>query len=382
MNEEAKKPGDRLEGLLRRWGAEEANARAQPPPAPAVELPPSPTSRGPAWGYLLAAAAGIIVGATAFYFYYRGDQREFSRAKSQLAEKSDQLAEAQARGIQLSYQLGQAQKDKAAVEGALAEAQQSLAARAEAQAESARLVALQQQLQSQKADADQAKQQLAEASGQLQAKQTELADAQKSFAQRTQAQKDLADAQVKQLQEGLRDQRAKLAAATAEIASAGESAAKARAEQKQVEAQLAQFKARHEAALASYQQAYLARHAAEEPAGRAAPAPQAAYGSTSLLARQEAARRNNMLQRYAQLGSSLRGEPARRLAATLEVLLTRLEMLDPADRVGVTAFGGLVRDSGLGERIDELLAAGTEPPEVRAWLMEARLILTGAERVS
>ena len=154
----------------------------------------------------------------------------------------------------------------------------------------------------------------------------------------------------------------------------------ASASRQKAEDELAALKLRQRGLMNSFQRLYLSSAEAPARASGAEPAAAAAPGD-GLLTRQLTARRNQMLLRHAHLRPSLQTQAAKDLFETLEVLLIRLDVLAAQDARAAESFAALVRQSKLPERIDEVLAAAAESPEVRSWLMEARLILTGADRV-
>lgn len=382
MNDKPDSSNDRVEGLLRRWGADEAVGNAKVPPAPVPRPARAPGPQRPIWGFVAAAAAGILVAGVGFYFAIRHTQSELDRTKGQLLAKDTEAGDAKALAARLEGELAGVRADLMSSRVMLAEAQTKLAAMLkDDKAAAARLAQLEGQFQARQKE-------LADAKGRhdalkltLDEKQAELAKAAKALAGLDQSKTSLAAALKKadRLEKDLADHRTRLAAANSEITRATNSSLRALADRKKAEAELAQLQARQEAVLATYQRTYLA---ADLAAPAAAPARAMMESEqTGLSARQAAARRNQLLRRHAELRPALRTEPAKALFETLEVLLTRLELLDPDDPVAGESFRALIRQSGLAGRIDELLAAPDEPPQVRSWLMEARLILTGADRV-
>jgi chromosome segregation ATPase len=140
----------------------------------------------------------------------------------------------------------------------------------------------------------------------------------------------------------------------------------ARASLREARQQIQLLKARQAALLADVQGAYLA------PARPA---------EMTLRTRQQAARRSMMVRRCAELREVAGSEDTRRLLDTLEVVLIRLDLLNPDDPDVVRSFAALVRESNLLEEIDDALASGRDVPQVRILLVEARLILMGAQHV-
>lgn len=379
MNDTPDNSTQRVEDLLRRWGADEAAGDAKVPPAPAPQRAADRAPRRPTWGYLAAAAAGIIVAAGGFYLVHRNARAELDRTRALLAEKDREAADADGAMAALETDLARARTELRSARLTLEQARTKLSALAEDdKAATARLARLEEQSRKRQEELADAKRLSAELRGSLGEKQAALASARKALGNLDQTKAALADAakKVERLEGELAGQHSRLAAANSEISRATGRSQQALAARRKVETELSQLKARQEAILASYQRAYLSAAAPGLEPTRAM-----SQGEAALLPRQVAARRNQMLQRHARLRASLRSESAGRLFETLEVLLTRLDMLDPGDPYSVRSFQALIRQSSLAERIDEVLADVGEPAEVRAWLMEARLILTGAERV-
>ena len=151
--------------------------------------------------------------------------------------------------------------------------------------------------------------------------------------------------------------------------------------------ELTQARKLHEAATKALDEANRAaekgkvRHARDFSAIQAAYLSAAPGEAASLAARRAAAVARRMAARAGEILPEVRGEAARTLVHRLEVILIRLELLDTR-RVGAgEAFGKLLTRAEMPRQIDEVLEAGDEPPRVRAWLLEARLILAGAEHV-
>jgi hypothetical protein len=149
---------------------------------------------------------------------------------------------------------------------------------------------------------------------------------------------------------------------------------------RKVEGELAGLKARQAAVVGSFQQAYL--HAAAGAADPALAERAAAAGEWPLGVRQAAARNAQMLQRLARLRPTVRGGPVGALLDRLEVVLTRLDLMDVFDAGQARSFAALLEGGRLVALIDEALYASGQEPELLAWLLEARLILAGADHVA
>lgn len=107
----------------------------------------------------------------------------------------------------------------------------------------------------------------------------------------------------------------------------------------------------------------------------------AAGGQAPWQARQSAARAAGLLAKCDQIRSQANSSQTAQLLERLEVVLIRLELLDPDDGAAVESFAALVASSGLTRQIDRVLAGGDEPPQVQGWLLEARFIIMGADNV-
>ena len=127
------------------------------------------------------------------------------------------------------------------------------------------------------------------------------------------------------------------------------------------------MESRSEKLLGEFRRVYLA---AAAPGRQGLEALQAAARGTDLLSRCEAFRAAG------GVSSDTVG-----LLNRLEVLLTRLDMLDAGRHSDAEAFAALVRAGDIRRRIDTALAAGGQPRPLRTWLLEAKLVLTGAESV-
>lgn len=105
----------------------------------------------------------------------------------------------------------------------------------------------------------------------------------------------------------------------------------------------------------------------------------AAPRSQGLEARKLAARQARLLARSAVLVKTT-DLSIRQTVEALEVILTRLDALDTRDAQAVGAFRRLVATRAPVARIDAVL--GQKPSaQLRQWLIEARLVLAGAEDV-
>ena len=363
MNEKPGNTNPRVEQMLRRWGAQQA---ARQPPRP--EAVPSPVGRtfralmrwtAMAATLLIAAALVLLVvgrlmrGGGTPVATTGPTPEQIDRLEARLAKARDELKALQVNRLedgrtiamlteQCEAQQLQHAEEMAALASDLAKLRkQSAAERVKLADQAKRLTA---EVAARRADLSTATRELAGAKAALVGARAEAAGSARTLA----------------------DLRKRLAAANAEISRAADSHQAALAAAGEAGSKLAALSARQAAMLVNFRRMYLAL-AAPEKRGWAA--------------RQEAARTRRMLARCVQLRSSVRDESAGRLADTLEVLLTRLELLDAGNPLAVRSFADLVAASDVGGSVDAALAAGGQTTEVRQWLLEARLILAGVERV-
>ena len=66
---------------------------------------------------------------------------------------------------------------------------------------------------------------------------------------------------------------------------------------------------------------------------------------------------------------------------TLEVVLTRLELADPAKPADVAAVVKLAQSNDLRQKLNDAVLAAGEPPPVVAWLLECQFVLMEIDRV-
>lgn len=102
----------------------------------------------------------------------------------------------------------------------------------------------------------------------------------------------------------------------------------------------------------------------------------------TLKSRQDAVKRCNLLDRCSDLRKTGATDASKNLMDKLEVALLRLSMLDASDTAAAASFGNLVREKDLVRQIDLTLASGGEGAKMRAWLVEVRCVLMGADRVA
>jgi chromosome segregation ATPase len=371
MSDSTDQPEERLERMLRRWGSAEAAERE------GLRAAPSTLWRGaPAGGTIvrsMGVAAGILmaVGALLFLGIHLGRRGLRSRVEGLRATADAREQELQGLLTEARGELGKAELLRGDAEKALlkwkrrhAELQQE---HTEALARLERALAatrpatptrpafppderekLQGQVRVLALAAKQAEEKLAAAKKELTEVRGELATARSDMARSGRDQADL---------------RKRLAAATAELTRLGEAQRKAVADARQAAGKVAALEAQRSGLLVSFQRVYLAA---------------AAPGRHGWHARQIAARTAELAQHLAALRERARSPDAVRLLERLEVVCTRLDLLDAEDPAAVQSFEALLARSGLAGEIDRVLSSGTETLEVRASLLEARLVLTGA----
>ena len=334
MSEQNPQRTDRLERLLRQWGAEE-DARRQPAGAAPLERsgrarPVATLARWlPVAASLafFAAAVGLVIGSRA-------------------------LAPGGAGADSLRAELGRAVGELNQARGSLAEAARLLNDEKRQRADE--VAGLRRELDAQKAA--------------LAAKPPQDQAALKNLAARLE-ERDKAMAALQQqmeqragvLQE-LRKQCDGLAAETARLRKAEKSAGAA---QREAAAKLASVEAQQASVMAMLQRAVLA---GAEP------------GEEGIRALQKAARESGLLRRGAELRGTVPDAAVQRLFDTHEALLTQLDLLDPSDRSETEAFVRRVRAMSLGLLLDEALRSTDQAPAVRAWLIETQLLLAGVKR--
>jgi hypothetical protein len=363
MSEQNDSANDRLEGLLRRWGAEEARAGVEPPAPPALpaKRPPGRPLRGVLLRWVPPAAAAAMLIAAAVLFFASGARQAKHQGVSPVAMQparaptrpaAEQVEALQAELARVREALREARgrleaaAPKAAQEAALRQTADELDAekRAMIAEMSGRIAGLNRALEQRAAELERMKHALAGISGKLTAARAEADEARKQ-AEAARRGRDAGDDEVARLRR-----------------MHGEALAAARDARRE----LAALKTKHEALLGDLQRLYLAA---------------AAGGEVDLAARQAAARRARLAARCAEVRAAARTPSSRRVLEQLEVAFTRLDLLDAADAAEASAFASLVRGGALASRIDGLLAAADEPPQVRSLLLEAKLILWGADRV-
>lgn len=347
MGEQPDNQNTRLEGMLRRWGADEAARQAKVGPMPRVLPPTTQAAAKPAgvspWRWLpLAAAAGLLVGAGALFVAARpwssppaGQGEELARLR-----QANQQLQADADGARLARAEAERKlKDERAASRSVADdPEYKRLADAEAEARR-RAVSLEEALGAKDKD--------------LKAAETAMKGIQDK------------DKEYKAAQDKLRDVDRRLAAAVDEMARMRKMNDEADQARTKAQSEYSSLSGQREALLGDFQRAYLGPG-----------------GEESLRIRQEAARRNRLVQRCAELRKAEPSDQAGKLMDRLEVVLLRLDMLDASDAGAAMSFAGLVREGDLVGQIDRVLVSSGQSAKSRAWLLEVRCVLMGADRAT
>jgi len=357
MNQQADHDDEQVERMLRRWGADEAARRVQPgaPPIPQA----TPRRRRTTRRWALAAAAGLVLALAA------GGALMVSR--TDLAGQTQALTGAQADADRLEAELAQARSDLDAVRADLARAGDK--ALADAKRHAAAVEKLREDFQArQTASAAKAVQ----AAARLKRLEADLAAAggklKKAGADLAKAKSQLVAAQTAATRPSaeLARLRRRLAAANTELTRLGKQNRDALLAQRKAANDLAMFQAARRVAVGDYQRAYLSA---------------AAGGATGLAACQAASANTRLLARCAQLRPSIRKPATRNLFDRIEIILTRLDLIDPGGLNAAADLVKIIRAGDVMAQIDAATAIGAEGVEVRQWLIEAGAILAGVQRV-
>ena len=371
MSEDSKTTRERLEVMLRRWGAQAAADEAP------IGTPPAPPMRRRTtvrfvlrWAPAAAAAALLLAAGATFLLSptERSDEKPQSVAlPKSAATEAAPAAELDAARIEL-----QALRDEnLIVHNRLGETRELAADANRARHEAIEKAGmLGETLAAEKTEARRREDALKEHVARLgrTMEQLEKLDKARHGALAGARAKVTTETALRRRTESeLKRVRARLTVAAKELQRQGHAIRGAEAEGRNLRNELAMLRARYQASLDQARRAYLAT---------------AAPGLRGLPALQQAAGRRGLLRRCAALQRAARTGEAKRLLAQAEVALTRLGMLDAADISGVQAFITQLRKDGLVARMDRLGEGMTAGGEMQAWLFETKLILTGVQRVT
>ena len=360
MTDNQDNSSDRLETLLRQWGAEQAAGAAPIGHAPPVAAPRRPGRALAAirrWAPL-AAAAVLLIAAGWLYVEARRLRRHGDGGIAHVPTTSPGGAprpddERRARLTELTQRLAETDRQLASLAplpGKLEDLRTQLGA------EKARHRTAAGKLSAEVAARDKANRELADKMAGSDRRIAALEKQRDSF-RKTASELPRVEAQLAALQK-------RLQTAAVELERVGKLHESAREAHAAAQRELSLVRARQAGIFAAFQRTYLAANAP---------------GEDGLRARKTAARARRMVERCALLYRRAGDEAGRRLLEKLEVVLTRLELLD-TERVGAqTAFSRLLESSGLTGQIEQALAATDSTDQMRAWLMEAKLILIGTD---
>jgi len=359
MSERPDKPNERLEALLRQWGADEAGevAKAHLTPVPQPVRVGSVLFR---WAPIAAAAVLFIAAGTMFVISQIDDRPSMmdeaarSVAGPVMPEataadlKADNKALATANAILKGERIG--------LKEALEEAKGQVAAMGDVH--KTELVKLQLELEGSSASFQAAVEGAKKAQLAQQAKAAELvivagardkalADL-KASGQELVRQKSMID----DLTRRETQLKAESAEATRILMAANE----------KVATELASEKRRTGRLRVEFARLYLAV---------------GAPGEVGLAARKTTAARMRLAERGAALRRKCNDDEIKDLLDRVDVALTRLAMIDVSDPASSQRFTALVTKAALESRIERTLAMDPKQPGLRGWLRETRMILVG-----
>lgn len=335
----------RLEAMLRKWGAQEAVTRASAGATPALPVAPLRRAR---WAPLLAAAAVVLAAGAAVITvlqrqndlqvaadHSRGLEESLQEAKSSLGAKIEAAQQAQARRInELSLSKVGAEKMWADM---VAQSEQKIASlTAELSQKEALLAKANADLTPAQSQLTLAGRRLADANAELDKDRAEIENGRKELA--------LVRDEFNRLRK-LYDESLEGAATKPGV--------------------IDEARARTAAAWDDFARAYLDATAPDE---------------TGFRAMQVSARQSKMVERCTKLRAAAKAEPARKLLDKIETVLTRLELIEPGNFEAEDSFRSLLNSSNVLKEIETALDAGPEAP-TKSFLIEAKLIFSGAQRV-
>jgi len=372
MSDEQDNTAERLEALLRQWGADEAGRVAK------ERLQATQPTRRPWQGTVLrwvpvAAAAVLLLAAGTLFallWHFRGPD---SRQRGELARAATGPTTATSMP---SVAALQAQIREVITENEKLKAERDELKTARIEADGKWVTALKTHREEMAALREQSEEEIGRLKTSLAAAKDEFAKTDlalkamaKDLAVATAARdKALADLNVSaRAAEQLKTKVADLTRRQGEIEKEYAAATKALAEaNEKLGRDLLAARRRNEQMRAEFRRVYLS-------AG--------APGQTGLAAHKTTARRMRLLERGAALRKQCADEDIKAVLDRIDVALTRLDMLDVNDAAAVRRFARAVQAAALTTRIDELLALGPTQPGLKAYLREARMILAGADDV-
>ena len=355
------KDNSKLEGMLRRWGAQEAAAK--------VKLPAARKGAGQTrviirWVMLSAAAAAVIVAAV-----WLGSLARQSGADD--IDLQDRLAKVQEDSNKFYTQWKESDKQLREQTARAASALKELQTlKAQAAPPDARIDELQRKAASLQKDLDQEREQHRVT---LAALEVAKKSAGHDVPPHPEATPPPMTRDVAALQE-------KVVHLEAQVGNYEDRVAAAASE-------LTRLKRSNDDLAAKVQKAQDDLAAAKVAAAREFEQSQSAYLATAaptehgLKARQSAAKRARLVQRISAVRRGELPQAVGPVLDRLEVVLTRLDMIDAFDSHAAQAFVKLLDNGGLVQKIELAMAAPHASPELLNVLAEAKMILAGAENV-
>ncbi|MBS3734874.1 MAG: hypothetical protein KGY99_08090 [Phycisphaerae bacterium] len=406
MSDTPNNANERVERLLRRWGAEEARRAAGDRLAPLPGVPRRRVwSRVLWWTMPAAAAAALIVVAVGVWSSHL---RAPSQANDESADRQRKVAHApQApeatkmtrtpKTRPADGELNTLKGEITALRKDLERREVELAAAEKAKRELAATLdeamhgARERELAEARRRAEQAEKRLAQlgtASTGIDQRAEELArrvDAlEDKFAAARREAEQLADARDTAAAGAARAAE-RLAAATKELRRMRRMHDEALATARDAKAELSRIRAGHAAARARMRRAYIAALAgASDDAApeRTAHGGDEAARTVDLAGCRRAARRADIAGRAAALATRSRAPDQRRLLDAVEIVFTRLDLLDPYAPQAAASFEELLTQTGIRGRIARARDDANVAGKVATLLFEADMILEAAERAA
>lgn len=369
MTEKSDNQTDRLERMLRKWGADEAERNAVPPAMGGREGEParSTSTMRHVLRWAPLAAAAMLLAASGVVLYMGGHMQEpasLDRAAKEppapgmpntappgVQPEDDRIRKLEQEAGDLRRQIEVANAKVAELTGLAVDAGKLRGQldefRKQHEADVVRLTAA--------AKAEQRK--ALDQAGKLEAATLKIAELEvgRRVLQATAGEAGVAKEQVADL-------RKRLTAAANELTRRrkAEEAAEAKLAEARLESK--RMAMRHREIVDAFQRTYLAS---------------VAPGQTGLEARKTAVRTRQMLDRLAKLSGDVSSDGTRQLLDRLEAVLTRLDLVDAGRAGDAQSFSRLLGQGDLERQIDSALAAPGQAEDLKNWLFEAKLILLG-----
>ena len=349
MSEANDSPDPKLERMLRRWGAEEAAARAAigraPRPAPEAAASRKPPARGWAgWLFGLAGALAVAAGVVVGFLVLMG---RLSEARNDAQRLSREAGESRGAAEDLQRRLDNTVRHAADDAKEL----QRRAGQFASDANDREILA------------GNLKVRLADAERDANARQAELTRVSALLAKADQTMSEQASA-LKKAEEANQAASVKLEVAIGENKVSLKAIDDAVAAVKKAQTDVEDLKVRQSALWSDFRQAYLAA---------------AAPGETGLKAAQTAVRQSRLIERCGKVRQAV-DAAQRPLMERLETVLTKLEMVDAGNFDSEGMFRSLLHSSGVQKQIDDAIESRTLAPVARSVFFEAKFVLGGADR--